>query len=110
VDNACALTRRFLQAGIEVVLTDVLTPDTLSHYRHLVPDVVVVHLHVLLPEAQRRAATRVVHLTEDEFLALHEADRSAQLAADHSLDVTSMTLEEQATAIAQLWVDAGANG
>jgi predicted kinase len=110
VDNACALTRRFLQAGIEVVLTDVLTPDTLSHYRHLVPDVVVVHLHVLLPEAQRRAATRVVHLTEDEFVALHEADRSTQLATDHSLDVTSMTLEEQASAIAQLWVDAGANG
>jgi hypothetical protein len=45
----------------------------------------------------------VVHRTEDEFLALHEPDRSAYLAADHALDVTSMTLKEQAAAIAQLW-------
>jgi predicted kinase len=103
VDNACALTRRFLDAGIDVVLTDVLTPGTLSLYRRLVPEILVVHLRVRLAEAQRRAATRVVHLTEDEFLALHEADRSAYLAADHALDVTSMTLKEQAAAIAQLW-------
>ena len=103
VDNACALTRRFLNAGIDVVLTDVLTPDTLSLYQRLVPNILVVHLQVLLPEAQRRAATRVVHLTWEEFVALHEADRSASLAADHALDVTSMTLEQQAAAIARLW-------
>jgi hypothetical protein len=110
VENACGLARRFLDNGIEVLIADVLSPATAQSYRRLLPDVVVVHLRVLMEEARRRATTRAVHLTEEEFDALHQADQLVRLEADHLLDVTSMTLEEQTAAVARLWEDGQRTG
>lgn len=103
VQNACQLARRFLDSAIDVVIADVVSPDTLLLYRRLLPDAVVVHLQVSLAEARRRAATRTVYLTDEEFEALHVGDREHPPSADHQLDVTGLTLEQQADRVAHLW-------
>lgn len=105
VVNACALAHAFTAADIEVVVADVLTPATLETYRERLADVVVVHLTVTLEEAWRRAATRTVWLTDDEFVALHRADASLGPGADHTLDVTGLTLTEQVAAVDALWAE-----
>jgi hypothetical protein len=102
VVNACALASTFTAADIEVVVADVLTAATLGTYRERLDDVVV-HLTVTLEEAWRRAATRTVWLTDDEFVALHRADASLGRGADHTLDVTGLTLTEQVAAVDALW-------
>ena len=105
VENACDLARRFLQWGIDVVLSDVLNADTAGLYRDLIPGVLIVQLRLPLAEARRRAGLRPVYLTEDEFDALHAA-QSDDLGVDHILDVGSLTLEEQSDAVATLWKSA----
>ena len=106
VRNACALAGRFVEAGIEVVAADVLTPETLAAYRELLPGCVVVRLTVPLDEAWRRAATRAVWLTDEEFVALHRADAEAGLAVDHVLDVRDLGPDDQVSAVADLWARA----
>jgi hypothetical protein len=109
VRNAAALARGFVGEGIEVVVADVLTPDTLVTYRKVLPGCVVVHLTLPLEEARRRAATRPVWLTDAEFVALHHADAAAELAADHVLEVGGLGPAQQAAAVDALW-RAGAAG
>jgi hypothetical protein len=67
-----------------------------------VPDLAVVQPRLPLAKARRRAALRVVHLTDEEFDALH-AQQLARLAVDERLEVASMTLEQQAAAVTHLW-------
>src|SRR4051812_40071421 len=71
VENACGLARRFLEAEVDVVIADVMTPDTAEMYRTLLPDIFIVHLRVSLAKARRRAAMRPTYITELEFLTLH---------------------------------------
>lgn len=103
VENACSLARRFLEHGIEVVLADAITTETLPRYRQRLPYVVVVHLSADIAEARRRAATRPVYLTELEFETLHREDRERSLVADHHLDVTDLDLDQQFAAVARWW-------
>lgn len=103
VQNACALARNVIDAGIDVVVADVLTPGTSALYRELLPGCLVVHLTVPLEEARRRAATRTVWLTDEEFVGLHEADAAADLAADHVIDVRGLDPDEQAAAVEEVW-------
>src|SRR5260370_42111076 len=63
VENACGLARRFHERGFEVIVTDVLTPETLQLYRQQLPRCLIVRLHVAAPEARRRAGTRRGYLT-----------------------------------------------
>ena len=58
--NACAVAANFLRSGVEVVVADVLTPDTVTLYRNHLPGCVVVRLTVSLTEALRRASSRRV--------------------------------------------------
>ena len=103
VENACGLARRFHEHGFEVIVTDVLTPETLQQYRRYLPGCLIVRLHVALAEARRRAGTRRVYLTDDEFEDLHKHDRCNPPPADHQLDVTALTIEGQAAAVAAIW-------
>jgi hypothetical protein len=57
VENACGHARRFHERGFEVIVTDVLTPETLQLYRRHLPRCLIVRLHVLPPEARHRAGT-----------------------------------------------------
>ena len=95
--------RSFLDADVEVVIADVLTPDTIAIYRRQLPGCVVVHLRLPLEEARRRAASRRVWLTDQEFTALHHADAAAELTSDHALDVRDLGVEEQVAAVERLW-------
>lgn len=103
VENACGLARRFHEHGFEVIVTDVLTPETLHLYRQHLPGCLIVRLHVAPAEARRRAGTRRVYLTDAEFEDLHNQDRDSPPPADHHLDVTNLTIEGQAAAVAAIW-------
>lgn len=78
----------------------VLTPETLQLYGRHLPGCLIVRLHVLPPEARHRAGTRHVYLTDAEFEDLHKQYRCNPPPADHHLDVTVLTIEGQAAAVA----------
>ncbi len=103
VRNACALVAGFAETEIETVLADVLTPETLKFYRERLPGCLVVRLTISLPEALRRAATRQVWLTDQEFRDLHQTDAESPLAADHTVEVSALSPEQQARMIETLW-------
>lgn len=105
--HACVLMSSFAAAGFDVVATDVLLWDSGSVYReHALPPLIV-HLHVSLEEALRRATTRRVHLTDQEFRHLHAAERGAEFADAH-IDATELSLDELTQALAGLWAQHGA--
>jgi len=93
----------FLRAGFDVVLADVVTPRTAADYRTGLPDCVIVHLVVPFAEARRRAATRHVWLTDDEFVLLHRLDTDDPPDVDHRVDVASMSFEQQVDAVDEIW-------
>jgi predicted kinase len=101
--NACALAANFLHRGIEVVIADLLTPDTSRIYREQLPGCRIVRLAVSWPEAQRRARTRRVWLTDDEFRMLHEVDAASPPSADAHLGVDDLTVAEQLTLVDRMW-------
>jgi hypothetical protein len=103
VTNACSLARNFLAVDVEVVVADVLTPETCDLYRRELPGCLIVHLTLGLPEALRRAASRKVWLTDDEFRMLHEADAADPPYADHRIEVGTLDLPNQIAAVARLW-------
>jgi hypothetical protein len=103
VTNSCALSRNFLAAGFEVIIADVLTPATAKLYRQELPGCLIVHLVVSRTEAVRRAATRSVWLTEDEFNALHDADVSHPPGSDIRLQVDRLDVVGQADAVDARW-------
>lgn len=102
--NACSLVRNFLEAGIEVVVADVLTPETSGLYRQELPWCLIVHLKIGLPEAKRRAASRKVWLTDREFQMLHAADAANPPDADHQLQVDTLDVQHQVEAVGNLWI------
>lgn len=101
--NTSLLAESFLRAGFEVVVADVVTPSTAAAYRTRLPDCLLVHLVVPVDEARRRAATRQVWLTDDEFALLHRRDIDDPPDVDHRMDVASMSFEEQVDAVDDLW-------
>lgn len=103
VRNACLLARRFTAEGFATVVTDMVAPRTLAIYRAELPGCLVVRLRVDVAEARRRAATRPVYLTAEEFAALHAEDAGAELAADAELDVTGLSLDELVAELARRW-------
>lgn len=92
--------------GIEVVVADVLTPETCGLYRRELPGCLIVHMTVDFPEALRRAASRKVWLTDDEFRMLHEADAANPPAADHRLQVDGLDLQSQIEKVESRWARA----
>ena len=104
--HACTLMSSFSAAGFDVVATDVLLWDAGSVYRDHPAAPLVVHVHVPLEEALRRAATRHVHLTDQEFRHLHAAERGAAFA-EVDVDATRLTLAELTEVIAGLWSQHG---
>jgi predicted kinase len=105
VENACGLARTFHREGFEVVIADVLTPETLLLYRRLLPGCICVRLYVSPQEARHRAGTRKVYLTDAEFEILHAQDRNNPPSADYHLDATRFDVEEQVAAVQTIWMD-----
>ncbi|TCC56545.1 hypothetical protein E0H73_33265 [Kribbella pittospori] len=103
VENACGLARNFVAQGIETVMADVITPETMSLYRRWLPNAVVIRLQVTMDEARRRAMSRTQYLTDEEFERLHLEDARHPPPADHHVDVTGHDIDDQVAAIAALW-------
>ena len=101
--NVAALTSNFHDDGFDVVIADVLDPSTVAIYRRHLPDAVMVHLVVSLPEAQRRATARTVWLTEEEFARLHQRDQEHPPEVDVRLDVNALDLPGQVAAVRNAW-------
>lgn len=111
VINGCGLARTFLGHHYDVVIVDVLANETAELYRELLDDPLIVQLAVSYPEALRRAHSRKVFLTWDEFRRLH--DQEADLAgADHRIDTDSLTADRTAARLTALWTstDCGRSG
>lgn len=87
------------------MIADVLTPATAAAYRTELPGCQLVRLAVDLGEAQRRAGTRKVWLTPEEFAALHRADTADPPPVDVTLEVTRLPLPDQQRAVQELWAD-----
>jgi adenylylsulfate kinase-like enzyme len=102
--NVAAVARNLHDEGFDVVVADVLDPGTLATYRHHLPDVLVVHLVVSLAEARRRAATRRVWLTAEEFDWLHRRDTQQPPAADVRLEVDGLDAAAQVDAVWVVWL------
>jgi hypothetical protein len=105
VRNACAVASNFMSDDFEVVITDVLTPDTVASYRDLLPGCVIIRLRAPLHETWRRAAGRQVWLTPTEFEALHQHDASHPPRADVTIDVTDLDMATQAEVTERTWQD-----
>src|SRR5699024_5443973 len=103
VENSCALTRRFVRAGIDVVLADVLTPETIEVYRADVDGLMIVGLRITAAEARRRAAGRPLHLTPAEFERLHAEEGRYSLGYDQIVDVDHCDLSSQLELVRRLW-------
>ncbi len=101
--NACALAANFLAEEIDVVITDVLTPDTAAVYRELLRGCRVVRLSAPLDETRRREATRQRWLTAAEFDTLHGDDARRPPPVDVTLDVSGLDASQQAAAIERCW-------
>jgi len=100
--NVSALTRNLLGSGFDVTIADVVTAGSLAVYRAELPDCFVVHLAISLEAAHKRASTRKVYLTRDEFDLLHRLMASPP-DVDLVLDVTSLSVEEQVAALRDAW-------
>ena len=99
--NACMLANSFVENTFDVLIVDVLTAETLLVYRTRLDRPLIVQLTVQYAEACRRASTRQVYLTPDEFQMLHA--QQAEFAGDDvTLDITQPTAHETATRIADL--------
>jgi predicted kinase len=110
VANACDLARRFLSVGIEVILTDVVTPTTADLYRWQLPNLQIVRLRLPIGQARRRAQLRPMHITEQEFDDLHALDADSNLHVDHVIDVGHLDVEAQTEAVRAVWSSSGAGG
>lgn len=103
VENACSLVGRLRANEIEVVVADVLTPETSLLYRSLLPDLLVVHFILTVEEARSRAATRPLYITDEEFGMLHDADARLPPLSDHRVSVGGLTVAEQVAVVERLW-------
>lgn len=106
VQNGTLLARNFTAAGFNVIITDVVQPTTLIEYRRLIPEVLAIRLVVSLGEAWRRARSRKMYLTDEEFEALH-AEQGEALEVDVELDVTHLDQAEQAACVRAPWTRHG---
>jgi hypothetical protein len=97
------LAGNFSTYGFEVVIADVVTPETLPLYRQWLPTALVIRLQVTMWEARRRAQGRIMYLTNDEFEHLHSEDAQRPPPVDWHIEVGSLSEEEQVAAVARLW-------
>ena len=103
VRNACELSQSFAASGFDCVIADMVTADTVRLYRELPHGPVVVALRLSLAEAERRAGTRVQHITDAEFRSLYEAESGSNGLADVVIDVEALDISAQARTIECIW-------
>ncbi len=103
VRNAAALAANLRDQGFDVIISDVVDPDLLEHYRALIGGVIVIRLAVDGSAARARAASRPRYLSDDRFEALHEQQRRP-LGVDLEVAVSALSIEEQVQTVWDAWV------
>lgn len=103
--NTASLARNLSDAGFAVTASDVVTPEVLPVYRSQLPACFIVHLAITLDEARKRATTRPVYITDEEFELLHRISATPP-PVDLVLNVTGMTVDDQIASIRDAWVEA----
>lgn len=101
--NIASLARNFRDDAYDTVVADFATPASLRIYRDELPDAFVVQLTMARPEARRRASSRRIFLTPDEFELLHDL-AATPLPVDLVVDVTRMSLERQIETLRSAWL------
>ena len=104
--QAVRLAERYLIAGFDVVVTDVLLPAAAATWLASDQPLHIVWLAVPLEGARKRAATRPVHLTWAEFDHLHELAHPP--AGAHVVDSAGRSVEEVAEIVADIWASGSA--
>lgn len=104
VKNACMLAKSFSHNGFDVIITDVLSDETAKIYlaklNESIPKIVL-----LIPtreEIDRRNTIRPPRLKEGEIANLYEEQLRLKIY-DEKIDNSSLTAEEAAEKINQLW-------
>lgn len=100
--NVAAMARNLGSAGFDVVIADVVTAEALAVYRSDLPGCLVVQLRIGLDGARRRAATRRVFLTDEEFALLHRL-MAEPPDVDLVLAVDGLDVDTQVRAIRDAW-------
>ena len=103
--NVATIGRNLVDAGFDLTVADVVTAASLPVYRAELPDCFIIHLQITLGAARKRAATRRVYLTNDEFDLLH-AMLASPPEVDLVINVEGMTFEKQLEAIREAWARA----
>jgi hypothetical protein len=100
--NIAAIASNLRSADYDVTIAEILTPDTLPVYQDELPGCLSIHLSITLDEAHRRAATRTVCLTAEEFDLLHQLT-AIPPKVNLMIDVTDMPVDDQIDAIRAAW-------
>ncbi|MFT3943406.1 MAG: hypothetical protein QM705_06215 [Ancrocorticia sp.] len=102
--NVAALARNFADAEFDVVISDLVTSETLAVYRAELPEALVVQLALDRVEARSRSATRREYLTPSEFSLLHDL-LVVPPDVDLVIGVAGMSISEQVEAIRGVWAE-----
>lgn len=100
-ENACLLAKQFAAKGIDVVILDVVTNQTIALYKELLPEG---HVILLLPtkdEAFKRFTGRPHTITEEEFNMVY-AWQEELTGFDTKIDNTHLSAEETAQQLEKL--------
>lgn len=100
--HACLLMASFRDSGFSVVASDVLLGLAGAVYRACNVPPLIVHVTAPLTTTQARAATRTVHLSDDEFRDLHGSEQGSKYA-DVQIEASDLSLAELTARIADHW-------
>jgi predicted kinase len=100
-EQAARLTRHYLLAGFDVVITDVLLPAAATVWSSAEVLPLVVWLAASRHEARKRAGTRPVHLTWAEFDHLH--DIAQPPAGARIVDTDGRSDQQVADVVEEIW-------
>lgn len=96
----CAIALKFMQDGYDVVITDVVTDNTVHEYRKLLGshDLKIVQLLPAFDVLKERFIGRGPVLTDEEFASVY-AEQSAFSGYDIRIDNSSLLPEEVAESL-----------
>src|SRR3989338_4214797 len=97
VGNGCVLAKNFIQNGCDVLILDVLSNETLSLYKKLLPlhAPIVALLLPTLEEIKKRNATRPQMITTDQIALIYKSQEILK-GYDQKIDTTKLSAEEVA--------------
>ena len=104
--NSAHLAASFVAAGFEVVVADVLTPDTAALWRTAMSGVVVVRLTASETSIREHWPDGHPFITEQERSRLHRSEAERPPTADVVIVVDGLSADAVASAVGRAWASA----